>query len=111
MLFNSYFIMKPKDRYKLNKTIALYEVMICPICGKCFVKRQYSQAFCSSKCKDKYHNSMGDRHKNKTSKISQNKAVKTINKSHTYINNSNDENYVFNSQFTVEKDKDYFIGR
>lgn len=76
--------MKPKDRYKLNKTIALYEVMICPICGKCFVKRQYSQAFCSSKCKDKYHNSMGDRHKNKTSKISQNKAVKTINKSHIY---------------------------
>lgn len=103
--------MKSKDRYKLNKTIALYEVMICPICGKCFVKRQYSQAFCSIKCKDKYHNNMGDRHKNKTSKIRQNKAVRAINKNKTYINNSNDENYVFNSQFNVEKDKDYFIGR
>lgn len=49
-------------RYKMNKNAKCGEMIICPICGKEFKKKQYSQAFCCSTCKDKYHNDMGDRH-------------------------------------------------
>ena len=54
--------MKRKERYKLNKQAKCGDIIICPICGKEFKKKQYSQAFCSAKCKDKFHNDKGDRH-------------------------------------------------
>lgn len=42
--------------YLLNKTKKVYDICICPICGKEFIKKQYSQSFCSNGCKVKYHN-------------------------------------------------------
>lgn len=53
---------KRKERYLLNKEAKCGTLIICPICGREFKKKQYSQAFCSTKCKDKYHNDKGDRH-------------------------------------------------
>lgn len=51
------------EHYLYNKSLKCGEKMICPICGKEFLKKQYSQAFCSTSCKDDYHNKKGDRHK------------------------------------------------
>jgi protein-arginine kinase activator protein McsA len=50
--------------YKSNKKAKVGEMIECPICHRKFKKIQYSQAFCSSRCKDKFHNNIdGDRHK------------------------------------------------
>ncbi len=48
--------------YTYNKNAKVGTTLICPICGETFSKRQYAQAFCSSKCKDKYWNKNSDRH-------------------------------------------------
>jgi ribosomal protein L37AE/L43A len=53
-----------KARYKANKQAKVKEKIICPVCGKEFVKQQYSQAFCCTVCKDDYHNARKpNRHK------------------------------------------------
>lgn len=57
--------MAKMNRYQIylaNKKAKCGEMIVCPICGKTFKKKQYSQAFCRTKCKDRYHNDMGDRH-------------------------------------------------
>ena len=51
------------SKYEENKAAKVGSTIICPTCGKEFVKKQYSQAFCCLQCKDKYWNTMGDRHK------------------------------------------------
>lgn len=48
--------------YRDNKAAKVGADIICPVCGKIFQKRQYSQAFCSGACKDAFHNAQGDRH-------------------------------------------------
>lgn len=53
---------KRKGLYKINKDAKVGETIECPVCHTQFTKRQYSQAFCSSHCKDKFWNSKGDRH-------------------------------------------------
>ena len=53
---------KRQQQYEINKAAKTSEIIICPICGTSFKKKQYSQAFCCSKCKDKYWNDKGDRH-------------------------------------------------
>ena len=54
---------KIKGLYKLNKEAKTGETIECPICHTKFIKRQYSQAFCSTQCKDKFHNNRNkDRH-------------------------------------------------
>ena len=45
-----------KKVYNTNKIAKVGEEIICPICGCKFVKKQYSQAFCSGECKDKFWN-------------------------------------------------------
>ena len=42
--------------YTFNKTAKVGTTIVCPICGETFSKRQYAQAFCCSRCKDKYWN-------------------------------------------------------
>ena len=49
--------------YSLNKTSKIGEELICPICNKSFIKKQYAQVFCSNECKNRYWNKKGDRHK------------------------------------------------
>lgn len=53
---------KKKGLYKINKEAKIGEIIECPICHTKFAKRQYSQAFCSTSCKDRFWNSKGDRH-------------------------------------------------
>ena len=53
---------KRRLTYEANKTAKCGETILCPVCGKEFVKRQYSQAFCCGKCKDAFWNARGDRH-------------------------------------------------
>ena len=54
---------KRKLQYDSNKKSKVGTEIICPICGTKFIKRQYSQAFCDSKCKDSYWNAKRDRHR------------------------------------------------
>ena len=50
--------------YKKNKKAKVGEQIECPVCYSKFKKIQYSQAFCCTHCKDKYHNRHdGDRHR------------------------------------------------
>lgn len=51
------------SKYEENKAAKVGSTITCPTCGKEFVKKQYSQAFCCLQCKDKYWNTIGDRHK------------------------------------------------
>jgi hypothetical protein len=51
------------DTYKLNKSIKVGKIIVCPICGKEIIKTHYAQAFCSNECKNAYWNKKGDRHK------------------------------------------------
>ena len=53
---------KRKMQYETNKGAKVGEEIICPICGTKFIKRQYAQAFCCSKCKETYWNAKRDRH-------------------------------------------------
>lgn len=55
---------KKRGLYQTNKAAAVGTTIECPVCHTRFVKRQYSQAFCCTHCKDKFHNRHdGDRHK------------------------------------------------
>ena len=52
-----------KERYILAKTAKVGDKICCAYCHKEFIKKQYSQAFCCKRCKDKFHNIIdGDRH-------------------------------------------------
>lgn len=51
------------EHYKVNKEAKVGEIIVCPVCGREFVKKQYSQVFCCGECKDKFWNRRGDRHK------------------------------------------------
>lgn len=53
---------KRRLQYEANKSAKVGTEITCPICGTKFVKRQYSQAFCDTKCKDAFWNAKGDRH-------------------------------------------------
>ncbi len=47
---------KKIKRYDINKSAKVGTEIICPVCGKMFIKKSYQQAFCSTECKDKYWN-------------------------------------------------------
>ena len=49
--------------YYINKEAVVGDTITCPVCGITFIKKQYSQAFCCKKCKDKFWNKKGDRHR------------------------------------------------
>ena len=58
-------INRAPSKYKENKVAKVGETIKCPVCGDVFIKKQYSQAFCCSACKDYYWNRVKkDRHKN-----------------------------------------------
>lgn len=60
--------MNKEQQYQSNKNAKVGETIVCPMCGKEFVKKQYSQAFCCGTCKDAYWNeSNGSRRKQKIS--------------------------------------------
>lgn len=54
--------MKTNEIYKTNKSSKCGSEIICPVCGTHFIKIQWQQAFCCSKCKDRFWNGKGDRH-------------------------------------------------
>lgn len=59
---------KRKSLYRTNKEAKVGTEIECPVCHTKFIKRQYSQAFCCSQCKDKFHNNCdGDRHRYESS--------------------------------------------
>ena len=70
---------KQQTQYLQNKSAKCNTIIKCPICGKTFGKKQYSQAFCSTKCKDKYHNWYDDKKRKEKTK----NFIKT--KTHTSI--------------------------
>lgn len=45
-----------KKLYKINKAAKTGEEIMCPVCKETFIKKQYSQAFCCSHCKDVFWN-------------------------------------------------------
>lgn len=49
--------MKKKiKRYDINKAAKVGTEIICPVCGKHFIKKSYQQAFCCGECKNRYWN-------------------------------------------------------
>jgi hypothetical protein len=66
--------MNIKERYKLNKSLKVGDVCICPSCGSKFIKTNYQQAFCKTKsktkCKDRYWNTVTPTKRNNTTRIS-----------------------------------------
>lgn len=48
------------DRYEAAKSAKVGSMILCPGCGKLFLKRSYQHVFCSNKgrgnCKDRYWN-------------------------------------------------------
>ena len=54
---------KRRLQYESNKSSKTGEMIVCPICGKQFIKKSYQHAFCCSECKDAYWNNKKDRHK------------------------------------------------
>ncbi len=56
--------MKKNGLYKTNKEAKVHEIIECPVCHTKFEKIQWSQAFCCTQCKDKFHNMQcKDRHR------------------------------------------------
>ena len=53
--------MRLSERYHLNKETKTGAEIVCPVCGAHFKKRQYSQAFCSGECKDRFWNAVNPR--------------------------------------------------
>jgi len=53
---------KRQKQYKENKGAKVGATILCPVCGETFIKKQYSQAFCCTHCKDVYWNAKKDRH-------------------------------------------------
>lgn len=51
-----------QNLYEYNKTRKIGEHIYCPTCGSEFDKVQWSQAFCSGKCKDDYWNKIRSNH-------------------------------------------------
>ena len=49
--------------YSDNKKALVGANIGCPTCGKQFAKKSYQQAFCKTKCKDTYHNSVNEKRK------------------------------------------------
>ena len=54
--------MSKQSLYQKNKEAKCGETLNCPVCSSLFVKKQWQQAFCCNKCKNKYWNRKGDRH-------------------------------------------------
>ena len=57
--FNRKRIMEIESRnsiYLQNKKSKVGSMITCPVCGKKFFKKQYSQSFCSLHCKDSFWN-------------------------------------------------------
>jgi hypothetical protein len=71
------FTMKMTKTYKTAKLANIGDTIICPACGKEFVKKNYNQVFCSNvrtkrfnNCKDKYWNTVDPNKRNNTTRIS-----------------------------------------
>lgn len=43
-------------KYETNKSALVGDELVCPICGRNFIKKSYQQAFCCNDCKDRYWN-------------------------------------------------------
>ena len=49
--------MKKKiKRYDINKAAKVGTEIICPVCGRHFIKKSYQQVFCDFMCKQSYWN-------------------------------------------------------
>lgn len=53
---NKSYIQSLKDNYAVNKKAKVGQRLICPVCGTQFKKKVPQQAFCFTKCKDKFWN-------------------------------------------------------
>jgi len=51
------------QKYLVNKKASVGRIIECPCCGTKFKKKSYQQAFCKTKCKDTYHNSVNEKRK------------------------------------------------
>lgn len=69
--------MDKNSLYNFNKKAKVGEEIVCPVCGEKFIKKQYSQAFCCGRCKDRYHNRRkGNRYKTTTPQYTMSKSEK-----------------------------------
>ena len=60
-----------KGCYDKAKTAKVGETVTCAGCKTQFVKKHYQQAFCQTKCKDKYWNFINDKRLNRAQRYQQ----------------------------------------
>ena len=51
------------EKITAAKSAKVGDIVICPHCGKEFVKKTYQQTFCCAECKNTYWNNKKDRHR------------------------------------------------
>lgn len=49
-----------RTQYKISKAAKTGEKIRCACCGTSFLKKSYQQAFCKTKCKDQYWNTVNE---------------------------------------------------
>lgn len=50
-----------KKRYETNSKMTVGQVIECPVCHRVFLKTSYNQKFDSTRCKDRYWNTVKPR--------------------------------------------------
>ena len=45
-----------QKEYEINQAAKVGRQIVCPTCGRSFIKKSYQQAFCCTLCKDRYLN-------------------------------------------------------
>jgi hypothetical protein len=58
--FRNFSIPTAKSLYETNKAAKVGETICCAFCKKSIQKKSYQQAFCRTKCKDRFWNSTVD---------------------------------------------------
>lgn len=55
---NNFTIKEGEERYRKSKDAKVGDEICCGFCNKKLIKKSYQQAFCRTKCKDRFWNSV-----------------------------------------------------
>lgn len=75
--------------YLQNKKSKVGLMITCPVCGKRFFKKQYSQAFCSLHCKDSFWNANQKNKRQDGGRINNSSTCETVSVRNLSFNNVN----------------------
>lgn len=100
---------KRKIQYETNKKAKVGEEIICPVCGRHFIKKHYAQAFEKVACKDAYWNAKKDRHRKGYYKEYNEKHPERLERVGIYKENGKFGHYDEDGNFwTFEQESDFY---